>query len=236
MGIVFRFISTGRPGRSGVSNASMYFSRVFGPRRPRAARGGGLALSQPVVSSQSRTNCLSNDGCGPPGRYAFHRPVPRAVGREHLVDQQQLAGLARRSPIRTWCRPGSARARARGPRPSGRPPGSSIVTSRRPPCRPRRPSSRTRRSRRGPISALVAGVKIGSIRSLSTSPAGSSDAADRPRRAVLLPAAAREIAPHHALERHDPGLADHHRPARRAPRAPRRSDRGRRRRSSVEIR
>ncbi len=32
-------------------------------------RGGGLALSQPVVSSQSRTNCLSNDGCGPPGRY-----------------------------------------------------------------------------------------------------------------------------------------------------------------------
>ena len=30
-------------------------------------RGGGLALSQPVVSSQSRTNCLSNDGCGPPG-------------------------------------------------------------------------------------------------------------------------------------------------------------------------
>ena len=30
--------------------------------------GGGLFLSQPVVSSQSRTNCLSNDGCGPPGR------------------------------------------------------------------------------------------------------------------------------------------------------------------------
>ena len=31
--------------------------------------GGGLFLSQPVVSSQSRTNCLSNDGCGAPGRY-----------------------------------------------------------------------------------------------------------------------------------------------------------------------
>src|SRR6266508_1404322 len=31
--------------------------------------GGGGSWSQPLESSQSRTYCLSNDGCGPPGSY-----------------------------------------------------------------------------------------------------------------------------------------------------------------------
>ena len=49
------------------SNASMYRARV--PATTSSGNGGGgLDLSQPVVSSQSLTNCLSNDGCGPPGR------------------------------------------------------------------------------------------------------------------------------------------------------------------------
>ena len=46
----------------------MYFPRVFSTTSS-GNGGGGLDLSQLVVSSQSRTNCLSNDGCGPPGRY-----------------------------------------------------------------------------------------------------------------------------------------------------------------------
>ena len=175
------------------SKASTYLSRVFATTSS-GSGGGGLALSQPVVSSQSRTNCLSNDGCGPPGRYDLLRPVPRAVGREHFVDQQQLAGLRRQTPTRTWCRPGSGRGQRRGRRRSDRPPGSSIVTFPRPPCRrtPAMDSNETFSS--WPVSALVAGVKIGSIGSLSTSPGGSADAADRSRGAIFLPRTAGEIA------------------------------------------
>src|SRR3990172_11037910 len=51
------------------SYASIYFARVLATTSA-GSSGGGLFLSQPVVSSQSRTNCLSNDGCGPPGVYA----------------------------------------------------------------------------------------------------------------------------------------------------------------------
>src|SRR3954464_16092839 len=46
------------------SRASMYRDRVPAITVS-GSPGGGLALSQPVVSSQSLTNCLSNDGCGP---------------------------------------------------------------------------------------------------------------------------------------------------------------------------
>ena len=42
------------------------FVRVFSTMSS-GSEGGGLFLSQPVVSSQSRTNCLSNDGCPCPG-------------------------------------------------------------------------------------------------------------------------------------------------------------------------
>src|SRR6185437_16851444 len=50
------------------SSASWYFAAVRCTTSS-GKRGGGLALSQPVVSSQSRTNCLSNDGGDCPGRY-----------------------------------------------------------------------------------------------------------------------------------------------------------------------
>ena len=50
------------------SNASIYFSRVL-TTTSSGNSGGGLFWSQSVVSSQSRTNCLSNDGGLPPGRY-----------------------------------------------------------------------------------------------------------------------------------------------------------------------
>jgi hypothetical protein len=43
------------------SNASMYFDRVWSTTSGGRA-GGGLFLSQPLSMSQSRTNCLSNEG------------------------------------------------------------------------------------------------------------------------------------------------------------------------------
>ena len=50
------------------SNASTYRARV--PATTSAGRSGpGGVLSQPVVSHQSRANCLSNDGCDFPGSY-----------------------------------------------------------------------------------------------------------------------------------------------------------------------
>ena len=52
---------------SACSSASRYFAAVFSTTSGGKA-GGGLVLSQPVVSSQSRTNCLSNDGGDAPGR------------------------------------------------------------------------------------------------------------------------------------------------------------------------
>src|SRR5207247_9841642 len=51
------------------SYASRYFSRVFATTSA-GNSGGGLFLSQVVVSSQLRTNCLSNDGGLTPTRYS----------------------------------------------------------------------------------------------------------------------------------------------------------------------
>src|SRR5262245_5823920 len=48
------------------SNASIYLARVLATTSA-GSSGGGLFLSQPVCVSQSRTNCLSNDGCPRPG-------------------------------------------------------------------------------------------------------------------------------------------------------------------------
>ena len=53
---VTHFQGNDRPESS--SNASMYLARVLRATSSGSA-GGGLFLSQPVVSSQSRTNCLS---------------------------------------------------------------------------------------------------------------------------------------------------------------------------------
>ena len=44
-----------------------------------------LPCSSRSRSHQSRTNCLSNDGCGPPGWYAVRGPEARRVGRQRLV-------------------------------------------------------------------------------------------------------------------------------------------------------
>jgi hypothetical protein len=48
-------------------------------------------VSHPLASSQSRTNCLSNDGCTRPGLVSVGRPEPGRVRGQHLVDQDQLA-------------------------------------------------------------------------------------------------------------------------------------------------
>ena len=88
--------------------------RGSSPPRRRAEAGGGLALSQPVASSQSRTNCLSNDGCGPPGLVA--RPAASTAS---------CRGSAPR-------RPGAARRSGRSK------PHSNLVSARIRPLRPRR--------------------------------------------------------------------------------------------------
>ena len=86
--------------RSRSSLTSTQTSRPSSARTPRCtspascsttsagSSGGGLFLSQPLPLSQSRTNCLSNDGCPRPGLIAVGRPEPRAVGRQHFVDQR----------------------------------------------------------------------------------------------------------------------------------------------------
>ena len=70
-----------------------------------------------------------------------------------------------------------------------------------------------------PVSSLVAGVKIGSG-SLShcRKPARQPDAADRPRRLILLPSRPGQVPAGDALDRHDPRLSHQHRPPRKLPR------------------
>src|SRR5438093_7614258 len=48
--------------------ASWYFAAVRSTTSG-GSPGGGLCLSQPLASSQSRTYCLSNDGGREPARY-----------------------------------------------------------------------------------------------------------------------------------------------------------------------
>src|SRR6185436_8799691 len=50
------------------SNASIYLYRVL-LITSAGSSGGLLFLSQPLFVSQSRTNCLSYDGCPRPGSY-----------------------------------------------------------------------------------------------------------------------------------------------------------------------
>ena len=77
----------------------MYFARVFATTSS-GSGGGGLFLSQPVVSSQSRTNCLSNDGCAASRLVPVGGPEPRAVGRQHFVDQDDLAAAVAEFELR----------------------------------------------------------------------------------------------------------------------------------------
>ena len=77
-----------------------------------------------------------------------------------------------------------------------------------------RPSPRRGRSRSCPVSALVAGVKMGSIRSPSRKPA-RQDVRRRPcrgTRGIHANHCPREIAPDDALEGDDLGFVDDHRP------------------------
>ena len=176
-------------------------------------RGGGLALSQPVVSSQSRTNCLSNDGCGPPGRYDCFGQYRELSGVSTSSTSSSSPVWLVEPPLELGVGQDQASRRRRARRRSDRPPGSSIVTSSATslPTDSAMNSNETFSS--WPVSALVAGVKIGSIAWLSTRPAGSAMPQTVPDGPVFLPGAAGEVAANDALERNDPGLAHHHRAA-----------------------
>ena len=76
------------------SYASTYFSRVFATTSSGSGGGGVSELrSQPDAGevSQSRTYCLSYDGCGVPGLVAIGRPEARRVRRQHLVGEHDRA-------------------------------------------------------------------------------------------------------------------------------------------------
>ena len=113
----------------------MYLARVSGTTSSGSC-GGGLALSQPVVSSQSRTNCLSNDGCGPPGLIRVACDQYRELSGVSTSSTRSSSPVSVVEPpfeLRVGQDQAAVPRRAR--RPFGRPPGSSIVTSRRLPCR-----------------------------------------------------------------------------------------------------
>ena len=76
------------------SYASRYFSRV---RRTTSAGngGGGLFLSQPDASSQSRTNCLSYDGGLEPGRY-------ESAGQNRELSGVSTSSMRMSSPVGRW--------------------------------------------------------------------------------------------------------------------------------------
>src|SRR5205823_14812422 len=71
-------------------SASRYLARVRSTTSG-GSSGGGLFLSQPVVSSQSRTNCLSNDGGLAPGRY-------EARGQKRELSGVSTSSINRISP------------------------------------------------------------------------------------------------------------------------------------------
>ena len=150
------------------------------PRRRARGAEGWPCPSPRRRASRGRTACRTTAA----GRPAGTSPGASTASCRGSAPRRPAAAprSGDRSPTRTWCRPGSGPCPARGRRPAGR---------------RRRLSSRSRPARSAPTlsaivangtfsswpdSALVAGVKIGSIRSLSTSPAGKGVAADGPRR------------------------------------------------------
>jgi len=68
----------------------MYFSRVRVTMSSGNA-GGGLFLSQSVPNSQSRTNCLSNEGCDLPGWYW-------SAGQKRELSGVSTSSISRISP------------------------------------------------------------------------------------------------------------------------------------------
>src|SRR5208337_2531589 len=137
-------------------------------------------------------------------------PVPRAVGSEHLVDQQQLPSSVVKPPLEL--RVGENQ--------------TLFACVRRGPSvdfqaeRPQSPGDI------GPDSAghrveghvfIVPRLCLGGWREDRVDPValdepdGEADTADRARCAVLFPSAARKVSPDHALERDHPRLANQHR-------------------------
>ena len=157
--------------------------------------GPGAVLSHGCASSQSRTNCLSKLGLGPAGlRTSAASQKRERVGRQHLVDEQQLLGARVDAELELRVGQddpgalgdGRGRARTARARPDGRGSASSSAdrasTTRSngmfSSCSP---WARLRRGREDRLGKPVALAQAGRQR----------DAADRARRPVLLPAASR---------------------------------------------
>ena len=183
----------------------MYFCRVRATTSS-GSGGGGLFLSQSVADSQSRTNCLSNDGWPRPGAYW-------SAGQKRELSGVSTSSIRSSSP--PTCPNSNFVSAMRMPR--CRAYSDPRAKIRRRPlaqllgqiaAHDRPPSARTKYSRRGPSAALVAGVKIGSRQAAAFGQAGRQpDAADGAALLVFLPAGAGQIAADHALDRHDLGLA-----------------------------
>ena len=151
----------------------MYFARVLATTSGGSA-GGGLFLSQPLVGEPVADELLVERRLAAARLVLVGRPEPRAVGRQHFVDQNQLAVDLAELELRVGDDDAAAAGRTR--RRAGRCRGCGGAAPR--PARGRRAgTSRSNEmfSSCSPTSALVAGVKIGSGSwSLSRRPGGSA--------------------------------------------------------------
>jgi len=157
-----------------VAGQKLVGLHVAGPRPGHdvgGRTGAGGVLFHPVVSSQSRRNCLSNEGGEPPG---FQLPFGQNREESGVSASSIQTTFPRSSSrTRTSCRRGGSPSTRRSRRPGGRSGASGHGGA------PRGACDGARHRGKGdvlvvPDSAFVAGVKIGSgSLSASLSPGGS---------------------------------------------------------------
>ena len=194
-----------------VSYASTYFRRVCSTTSSGKGRGRA-GLVPPRGVEPVADELLVERRLGAPRAVRIQGPVPRAVGGQQLVDQQQLPGLAIEAPLEF--RVGQDQAPA--PRVVG---GLRVHVQAQLPESPGQVGAEFPGHRRERDVLIVTHLGLGGggedrVDPVALDePGGQGGAADGPRRSVLAPGAAREITADHALERDDVGLLHDHRPA-----------------------
>ena len=215
--------STGTVARSGSRTLGCTWRGSSPPRRRATAAAGWPCPSPRRRASRGRIACRTRVA----GRRVcmLLRPVARAVGREGLVDQEDLAGLQLAAELEL----GVGEDQARETRHTRRPrsiEGEAHVTQEY--CASSSPIASGHRLERDVL--VVPGFGLGGRREDRLrepvgldQAAGQGGAADGPGLAILAPAAAGEVAPDDALEGDRPRISGRSSPGRRAGRGPRES-------------